>query len=81
MNLPVKQYTEQDVARARRTGKIIGWLQAGAVVIVGGIILNLLGWVPMVLAVGAVSWVGYKLLTRKSKKDDQEGEEGEEGEA
>lgn len=72
MNLPVKQYTEKDVAKARRTGKIIGWLQAGAVVVVGGIILNFLSWVPIVLGVGVASWVGYKLLTRKSKKDDDE---------
>ena len=79
MNLPVKQYTEMDVAKARRTGKIIGWFQAGAVVIVGGIILNLLGWVPMVLGVGVVGWVGYKLLTRKSKKEGDEGDEGDGG--
>ncbi len=69
MNLPVKQYTETDVARARRTGRIIGWFQAGAVVIVGGVILNLLGWVPTVLALGAMGWVAYKLMSRPSKKD------------
>ncbi len=75
MNLPVKHYTETDLARARRTGKFIGWFQAGAVVIGGSIILNLLGWLPTVLAVGAVTWLGYKWMTRSSNNGGDEGEE------
>ena len=72
MNLPVKTYTETDIARAKRTGKFIGWVQAGAVVIGGSVILNLLGWIPTVLAVGAVSYAGYKWMTRSSKDGDED---------
>jgi len=71
VNLPVKHYTETDVARAQQKGKIIGWMQAGAVVIGGSIILNLVGWIPTVLAVGAVAWVGYKWMTRSSGTDEE----------
>ena len=75
MNLPVKQYTETDIASARQKGKVVGWLQAAAVIIGGSMVLNLLGWIPTVLAVGAVGYGGYKWMTRSSKEDESE-EEG-----
>ncbi len=74
INLPVKHYTETDVALARQKGKVIGWLQAGAVMIAGSMILNVLGWIPTVLVVGAVGWGGYKWMTRSSQED-EEGED------
>lgn len=66
MSLPVKQHTEVELARAYDKGKMIGWLQAGAVVVAGGILFNLLGWIIPVLAVGGVGWLGYKWMTRAS---------------
>ena len=70
MNLPVKRYTDTDISRAHQRGKMVGWLQAGAVVVGGSIVLNLLGWIPTILAVGAVTWVGYKWMTRSSSTDE-----------
>jgi hypothetical protein len=75
MNLPAKRYTETDLARARQHGKIVGWLQAGAVVVGGSIILSLLGWLPAILTVGAVGWVGYKWMTRSKDSGAEEGVE------
>ncbi|MDX1494201.1 MAG: hypothetical protein R3253_09090 [Longimicrobiales bacterium] len=61
-NLPEKVYTEAQVDRARNTAQFVGWLQ-GAGVVVGGVVLwNLMGWIPVVLALGAVLWVLYKVL-------------------
>ena len=72
MNLPVKHYTETDIQSARQKGKVVGWFQAGAVVVVGGIVLNFLSWVPTVLVLGGVTWAGYKWMTRPSKEDGEE---------
>ena len=64
-NLPEKIYTEAEVERARRSSRMIGWLQGAGVVIGGAIVWNLLGWIPVVIALGAVAWVLYKLLGPK----------------
>lgn len=68
MNLPEKIYTDQDLTRARKRGRIVGWLQGGAVVIGAGFIWHLIGWIPTVLVLGAVGYVGYKLFARSPKK-------------
>ena len=69
MNLPEKTYTEKDITRARVRGKAIGWVQGGGIVLGGALLWNLLGWIPVALGVGAVLWVGYKVMSRSSKKD------------
>ena len=45
----------------------MGWLQGGAVVIAGAIVLNILGWIPAVLAIGAVGYGAYKAYKWSSK--------------
>ncbi len=67
MNLPEKVYTEKDVTRARNRGQLLGWVQGGTIVISGAIVLNLLGWIPAVLAVGAIGYGGYKVFRWMSK--------------
>ena len=66
-NLPDKIYTEAEVERAKTTAQVVGWAQ-GAGVVVGAVILwNLLGWIPVMLGLGAVGWVGWKLFGNKKK--------------
>jgi hypothetical protein len=72
MNLPEKIYTEKDVERARSSAKMIGWAQGAGVVVGGAIVLNLLGWIPVVLGVGAVGWVLYKMVSRPKKAGEEE---------
>ena len=67
MGLPVKVYTEKDVVSARHRGQLVGWLQGGAVVVAGAIVLNVLGWIPAVLTVGAVGYGGYRVYRWLSK--------------
>jgi len=67
MNLPVK-YTEQDIEKAKRNSRYLGWVQGGGAVILGGMVLNLLGWIPTLLVVGGVGYLGYKIL---SSSDDE----------
>ncbi len=70
MNLPAKIYSEKDLARAKRTSKLVGWAQGAGVVIVGGIVLNMLGWIPTLLVIGGVGYVGYRLLSSGSADSD-----------
>ena len=76
MSLPAKVYTEKDVARARHRGRLVGWLQGGAVVIAGAIVLNILGWIPAVLAVGAIGYGAYKVYKWSSKPSGEESDDG-----
>lgn len=59
-NLPTV-YSEKDVEKARTKGQLIGWVQGAAVGVIGMILLNLVGWIPTVLIMGAGGFVLYKL--------------------
>ena len=74
-DLPAKIYDENDVARARRRGKFVGWVQGAGVAILGGIVLNLLGWIPMIAVAGVVGFVAYKLLSGRSKDEGESTDE------
>ena len=63
-NLPVK-YTRTDLENARTKGQMIGWVQAGAVVLGGVLLLKAIGWLPVLLVVAAATFIGYKVLSRK----------------
>jgi hypothetical protein len=68
-DLPAKIYDENDVARARRRGKFVGWVQGAGAVFLVGIVLNLLGWIPTVAVTGLVGYGVYKLFFGRSKSD------------
>ncbi len=69
MNLPAKIYTENDLARARGKGKVVGWIQGAGAVILVGVVLNMLGWIPTIAVAGGVGYLAYKLLSRSSKEE------------
>ena len=71
-NLPEKIYTEADVERAKTTAQVVGWAQGAGVVIGGAILWNLLGWIPVVLGVGAVGWIGWKIFGSKSTDEPED---------
>jgi len=71
MNLPEKVYTEQQLVRAKTTSRVVGWLQGAGVMVGAAILWNLLGWIPMVLGVGALGWVLYKLFGKSKDEDEQ----------
>lgn len=73
MTVPEKIYTGRDISRARKKGKAIGWIQGGGVVIAGGLILNLVGWIPTILVIVVVAYGLFRLLSKKpSKSEDDE---------
>ena len=75
-NLPERTYTEKQLTRVKATSRVIGWLQGGAVVLAGAILLRFLGWIPVIIGVVVVGWVLTKLLSRsKNQKEDEEEED------
>ena len=63
VNLPEKTYTEKDLIRAKSSSRVVGWAQGAGVVLGGAILWNLLGWIPVLIGLGAVGWVLYKLMS------------------
>jgi hypothetical protein len=72
VTLPEKIYTERDISRARKKGKAIGWIQGGGVVIAGGLVLNLLGWIPTILVMVVVAYGLFRLLSKKPSKSEDD---------
>jgi hypothetical protein len=62
-------YTDNDLVRARRRGKYVGWFQGGAAVLVLGIGYSMIGWIPTLLVLGLVGFVIYKLARRPKSED------------
>lgn len=72
MKLPERVYSDLDLARARKKGKVIGWVQGGLVVVGAAFVWHLVGWIPTVIVIGGVAYLGYKLLARPSGKKEKE---------
>ena len=68
VNLPEKTYTETQLTRATVTSRVIGWLQGGAVVLGGAILLRFLGWIPVIIGLVVVGWVLMKLLSHSKNQ-------------
>lgn len=56
--------TKQELENAKTKGQVIGFAQGVGATVLLGVVLKFLGWIPLLLAGGAVVWIGYKLLTR-----------------
>lgn len=60
--LSVQLYTDQDLLKARHRGKLIGWIQGGAAVLLGGLALQFIGWIPALLVLGVVGYALIRIL-------------------
>lgn len=60
-------YSKDQLESARNRGQLVGWIQGAGAVIAAALVWNLLGWIPLLLGVGVVGYVLYKLM---SKSDD-----------
>lgn len=73
MNLPQKIYTDKEVTRAKNTAQMVGFAQGVGAVVALGVAWNLLGWIPVLLVLGGVAWVLYKVLFGGSEKGSDKG--------
>jgi hypothetical protein len=55
-------YTQRDLENARTKGQLIGWVQGAGAVVVLGLALKLLGWIPLVAVVGVGGYLVYRAL-------------------
>ena len=62
-------YTEKDLEKARTKGQLVGWLQGGAVAIIGMLLLSVIGWIPTLAVLGIGGFLVYKLFSGSSKGD------------
>lgn len=69
MNLPEKIYTDKEVTRARNSAQVVGWAQGAGTVVAAALAFKLLGWIPVLLVLGGVAWVLYKLLAGGKSSD------------
>lgn len=54
--------TSQEIENARTKGQLIGWVQGAGAMLVLGVVLRFIGWIPL-LAVGAVVVIlAFKVL-------------------
>jgi hypothetical protein len=55
-------YSKKDFDNARTKAQVVGWLQGAGAVLIFGVVVNLIGWIPMI-AIGAVAlFVLYRVL-------------------
>jgi hypothetical protein len=57
-------YTKADVEKARDSGQLVGWVQGAGSLIVLGIVLKLVGWIPAVLVLAGVGYLVYRLFAK-----------------
>ena len=60
--LNVQLYTDQDLLKAQRRGKLVGWIQGGAAVVLAGLALQFIGWIPALLVLGVVGYGLFRIL-------------------
>lgn len=72
MTVPQKIYTDKEVTRAKNTAQVVGFAQGVGAVIVAGLALKMLGWIPVLLVLGGVAWVLYRFLAGGKEKEPDE---------
>ena len=58
-------FTQEQLENARTKGQLTGWVQGAASVGIFLLLLQFLGWIPLILIAGVVGFAGFKWLSRK----------------
>ena len=61
-------YTREQLENARTKGQLIGWVQGAASIGALILLLNLLGWIPLLIVASLLGFGGYKYATRNKHK-------------
>ena len=57
-------YTREQLDNARTKGQLIGWAQDAASIGAFFMLLNFIGWIPLMLIASVLGFAGYKFITR-----------------
>ena len=63
--------TKKELETAKANGQLIGFAQGAGAMLLVGVALKFIGWIPILLVGGAVAYVGYKLLFRRKDKEEE----------
>ena len=55
-------FTRQQLKKARVKGQIKGWIQGAASTFLLILLLKFLGWIPAILVLAGIGFVGYKIF-------------------
>ena len=58
-------YTHEQLENARTKGQVIGWVQGGAAVGALLLLLQFVGWIPLIVIAALLAFAGFKVVTRK----------------
>ena len=58
----LKLHSKEELELARTKGQLIGWAQGAGSLIVLGLVLKLVGWIPALLIFAVVGWLLYRLF-------------------
>ena len=59
--------SSQELETARTKGQVLGWIQGAGAVLVFGLVLKLVGWIPLILVAIAGAYLAFKVLFGKDK--------------
>ncbi len=59
--------TKRELENARTKGQIVGWVQGAGAVLVFGLVLNFLGWIPLIAIGGIGAYLAYRVLFGPSR--------------
>lgn len=67
---PIKLHSSQDLEHAKTKGQVIGWAQGAAVTFIALFLFKLVGWIPALVILILLGFLGYKFVKR-GKSDDE----------
>ena len=62
-------YTKDQLENARTKGQVIGWVQGGLSVGALLILLQFVGWIPLIAVAALLAFLGFKVAGRSKKAD------------
>jgi hypothetical protein len=57
-------YSKKDLELARTKGQVVGWFQGAGALLLLGLVVNIAGWIPMLIVGGVVVFVLAKVLLK-----------------
>ena len=57
-------FSKEQLESAKSKGQFIGWIQGAVSVGALLILLNFLGWIPLIIIASLLGFVGYKVVTK-----------------
>jgi hypothetical protein len=67
-NSLVPVHTHQELENARTRGQVVGWLQGAGAMVLLGLALKFVGWIPLILIGGVGAYFAWRLISGGGRK-------------